>query len=114
MSGTRHRTVGYLRVSTSEQDLEKNKADILTLANQKDLGQIHFIEERVSGTVPWRKRKIAEVIAELHREDNIIVSELSRLHRDGEWHQYFCGQRQLATRSQYPKQDPRYGLFYGV
>ena len=33
------KTIGYLRVSTQEQDLEKNKADILTLANNKNLGK---------------------------------------------------------------------------
>jgi DNA invertase Pin-like site-specific DNA recombinase len=58
MARTRHRTIGYLRVSTSDQDLEKNKADLLMLANQKALGQVHFIEEKVSGTVPWRHRRI--------------------------------------------------------
>lgn len=29
------KTIGYLRVSTAEQDIQKNKADILTLANEK-------------------------------------------------------------------------------
>jgi DNA invertase Pin-like site-specific DNA recombinase len=28
-----YKTIGYLRVSTGEQELEKNKADILHLAN---------------------------------------------------------------------------------
>ena len=28
-------TIGYLRVSTEEQDLDKNKADLLMLANAK-------------------------------------------------------------------------------
>ena len=32
----KNRTVAYLRVSTNEQDLEKNKADILYLANSYD------------------------------------------------------------------------------
>ena len=47
----RCKTLGYLRVSTDEQDLEKNKADILKLANEKDLGRVQFIEESVSGRV---------------------------------------------------------------
>ena len=33
------KTIGYLRVSTGLQDLDKNKADILRLANQEDLGR---------------------------------------------------------------------------
>jgi hypothetical protein len=41
--------IGYLRVSTADQDLEKNKADILQLANHHDLGRVHFVEEKISG-----------------------------------------------------------------
>lgn len=74
-------TIGYLRVSTIDQDIEKNKADILKLANDKELGKVQFIEERVSGRISWRKRKIAEILRELQEGDNIIVSELSRLGR---------------------------------
>lgn len=54
------KTIGYLRVSTGLQDLDKNKADILRLANQEDLGRVQFVEEKVSGKVMWRKRRIAE------------------------------------------------------
>jgi DNA invertase Pin-like site-specific DNA recombinase len=75
------RTYGYLRVSTAEQDLEKNKADILTLANDQDLGRVEFVEETVSGRVSWRKRRIADVLEACNRGDNILVSELSRLGR---------------------------------
>ena len=73
--------IGYLRVSTADQDLEKNKADILQLANQYDLGRVHFVEEKISGRVSWRERKIAEVLESLKANDAIVVSELSRLGR---------------------------------
>jgi len=75
------KTIGYLRVSTIDQDIAKNKADILTLANSKNLGKVHFSEEKVSGKVPWRKREIAEILEGCRNGDNIIVSELSRLGR---------------------------------
>jgi len=75
------KTIGYLRVSTKEQDLEKNKADILRLANDKDLGKVRFIEEKVSGVKDWRERKLGETLATLKKGDNLIVSELSRLGR---------------------------------
>ena len=75
------KTVAYLRVSTVEQDLDKNKADILKLANTLELGQVNWIEETVSGTISWKKRKIAEVMENANKGDNIIVSELSRLGR---------------------------------
>lgn len=76
-----HRTVGYLRVSTEAQDLDKNRADILALANREDLGRVAFIQEKVSGKTPWRKRKIADVLDDLQEGDVLIVSELSRLGR---------------------------------
>lgn len=74
-------TIGYLRVSTADQDIEKNKADILTFANRQDLGKVKFVEERASGQTAWRKRKIAHILEELQPGDCLIVSELSRLGR---------------------------------
>ena len=75
------KVVGYLRVSTGDQELEKNKADILHLANDLDLGKVRFVEEKVSGKISWRKRKVAEILDQLAAGDSIIVSELSRLGR---------------------------------
>ena len=75
------KTIGYLRVSTNEQDLEKNKDNILRLANNKRLGNVDFIEEKISGKINWKKRKIYSIIQELEEKDNLIVSELSRLGR---------------------------------
>jgi DNA invertase Pin-like site-specific DNA recombinase len=74
-------TIGYLRVSTADQDVEKNKADILTLANHHNLGQVKFLEEKVSGKISWHKRKIAQIIEDLKKGDSLIVSEMSRLGR---------------------------------
>lgn len=76
-----HKTTAYLRVSTINQDIDKNKAEILNLANEKNLGKVHFIEEKVSGKISWRKRKIAEILESSADGDNILVSELSRLGR---------------------------------
>ncbi len=81
MSETQAKSIGYLRVSTAEQDLEKNKADILWLAYERQLGQVRFVEEKASGKLSWRKRRIAEVMEDLNQGDHLIVSELSRLGR---------------------------------
>jgi DNA invertase Pin-like site-specific DNA recombinase len=75
------KTVAYLRVSTIDQDLDKNRAEILHLANQKNLGQVEFVEEKVSGKISWRHRKISDVLENLGQNDNLIVNELSRLGR---------------------------------
>ncbi len=59
------KTRAYLRVSTDEQDLRKNRADILHLANEKNLGKVIWVEETISGRMSWKKRKIAQVIEEM-------------------------------------------------
>jgi DNA invertase Pin-like site-specific DNA recombinase len=75
------KTIAYLRISTADQDIEKNKSDILKLANEKHLGHVEFVEEQISGRVSWKKRKLFSIIEEAHKEDVLIVSELSRLGR---------------------------------
>jgi len=75
------RTIGYLRVSTADQDLDKNKADIMKLANEKKLGNVDWVEEKVSGTKDWKKRELGAVFSTLKKGDVVIVSELSRLGR---------------------------------
>lgn len=75
------KTTAYLRISTVDQDIEKNKSDILKLANETRLGYVEFIEEQISGKVSWRNRKIFAIINEAKKDDVIIVSELSRLGR---------------------------------
>jgi DNA invertase Pin-like site-specific DNA recombinase len=74
-------TIAYLRVSTGDQDLEKNKFEILQLANDKGLGKVHWVEETMSGRVVWNKRLIANILNQLQSGDHLIVSELSRLGR---------------------------------
>jgi len=81
MSQTQPTTIAYLRVSTIDQNLDKNRAEILQLANEKNLGQVKFIEDKASGKISWRKRKISEILDSLGNYDNLIVSELSRLGR---------------------------------
>lgn len=80
MSGS-PRVIGYLRVSTQDQDLEKNKAAILAYANDHRLGPVEWLEEKASGAKTWRQREIARVVADLQAGDWLIVPELSRLGR---------------------------------
>lgn len=74
-------TRAYLRVSTSDQDLQKFKTAILEFANTKKLGNVEFFEETISGKVNWKLRRIAEVLELSKKDDVIIVNELSRLGR---------------------------------
>jgi DNA invertase Pin-like site-specific DNA recombinase len=75
------KVIGYLRVSTQDQDLEKNKADILAFANERRLGHVEWVEEKVSGVKTWKKRQIANAVESLSGGDWLIVPELSRLGR---------------------------------
>lgn len=77
----KRKTIGYLRVSTVEQDIEKFRAGVLAFANTNDFGKVDFVEEKISGMKSWRKRKLAEVVAQLEAGDRLIVPELSRLGR---------------------------------
>jgi Resolvase, N terminal domain len=61
-------------------DVKGTEASV-QLANQEDLGRVQFVEERMSGKVPWRKRRTADLLETLQAKDNLIVSELSRLGR---------------------------------
>jgi DNA invertase Pin-like site-specific DNA recombinase len=76
------RVFGYLRVSTIDQDTEKNKSDILSFANSKGfIGQVKFIEEKISGLKSWKKRKLKDLVDTMTGGDVLIVPELSRLGR---------------------------------
>jgi DNA invertase Pin-like site-specific DNA recombinase len=75
------KTVGYLRVSTIDQNTEKFKTAILNFGNEQDFGKVDFVEEKVSGTTKWTDRKLGELIETLDKGSRIIVPELSRLAR---------------------------------
>lgn len=73
--------IGYLRVSTKKQDIDNCKAEILALANDKNLGQVKFVEEIVTGKKSWKTREISKLMNEMKEGDAIITSEFSRLGR---------------------------------
>ncbi len=72
--------IAYLRVSTEEQETEKNKLAVLEYAN-KHGWQVEWVEETISGRLDWRKRKLGEVVQKLGVGSVLIVTELSRLAR---------------------------------
>jgi DNA invertase Pin-like site-specific DNA recombinase len=75
------KTVAYLRVSTADQNTEKNKKEILLFANDRKFGNVDFFEEQVSGKKSWKEREIKNIIDGLGEGDRLIVPELSRLGR---------------------------------
>ena len=74
-------THAFLRLSTLEQDTEKNKIDILQFANQKKLDTVEFTEEHISGKIDYKKRKLGALLDSMKSGDVLIVPELSRIAR---------------------------------
>jgi len=74
-------TFAYARISTDKQDLQNQKHSLLQYANNKNLGQINFIEVISSGLKKEENRKINELFEKIHAHDHLIVSELNRLGR---------------------------------
>jgi len=72
----------YLRVSTDQQDVDNQRHGILSYCNTRNLIQINFIEDTVSGRKKWRERKIGELHnATMQPGDTLVVSEISRMAR---------------------------------
>lgn len=74
-------TIGYLRVSTADQETDKNEAAILKYANTNNFGKVSFVSEKVSGLKSWKNRELYNVVDQLQDGDKLIVPELSRLGR---------------------------------
>jgi DNA invertase Pin-like site-specific DNA recombinase len=75
-------TVGYIRVSTDEQDLNKQKHLLLEYAQQQRVVIDQFIEAEVSSRKTPQERRIIELQSLLATGDHLLVAELSRLGRN--------------------------------
>lgn len=75
-------TLGYIRVSTDEQDLSKQKHLLLEYAQQQKLIIDDFIEIEVSSRKTPQERRIIELLDLLKAGDHLLVAELSRLGRN--------------------------------
>lgn len=75
------KTIGYIRVSTDQQDLQNQQHSILNYANKNTLGKVEFIEVKMSSRKKDEDRKIDELFETLQAGDHLIVSELSRIGR---------------------------------
>ena len=74
-------TYAYLRVSTLEQNTEKNKLEILAFSNNKKLGNVEFVEEQISGRANYKNRQLGSLLDKMQSGDILIVPELSRIAR---------------------------------
>jgi len=72
--------VGYIRVSTSKQDVDNQRHEILSWANTRKVFIDSWIECELSSRRSETERQIDKVRA-LEKGDTVVVAELSRLGR---------------------------------
>ena len=75
------RIIAYLRISTSEQDINAQKLELHEYARKNDIRINEFIEVEVSSRKSTQARKIDELLENLQKGDLLLISELSRLGR---------------------------------
>ena len=74
--------IGYTRVSTDKQDLEKQKHLLLDYAQTHQMLIQGFVGAEVSSSKDTAERKINELLSKLKKGDTLLVAELSRLGRN--------------------------------
>jgi DNA invertase Pin-like site-specific DNA recombinase len=74
-------TYGYIRVSTDKQTVENQRFEITRFCAAESLSIDGWIEETISGTKNYDKRKLGQLLSRVQAGDLIICAELSRLGR---------------------------------
>lgn len=74
-------TYGYIRVSTDKQTTENQRFEIERFCTGNNLSIDGWIEETISGTRNYDKRKLGQLLSRVRAGDLIVCSELSRLGR---------------------------------
>jgi DNA invertase Pin-like site-specific DNA recombinase len=76
------KVLGYTRVSSDKQDLQKQEHLLLKYAQQQDLRVEDFIKVEISSRRDNKERRIDELLDRLDEGDVLLVAELSRLGRN--------------------------------
>jgi len=74
--------IGYMRVSSDKQDLEKQKHLLWQYAHSQQIVIDTFVQVEMSTQKSQRERRIEELLALLQAGDLLLVAELSRLGRN--------------------------------
>lgn len=68
---------GYIRVSTDKQTTENQQFEIDRYLTGRGFHVDVWINETISGTVDFKKRKIGKMLCKIKKDDILICSELS-------------------------------------
>ena len=74
-------TYGYIRVSSDKQTVENQRFEISNFAKRHNIEINGWIDETISGTKDYSKRKLGVLLKKVKAGDLIICAELSRLGR---------------------------------
>jgi DNA invertase Pin-like site-specific DNA recombinase len=72
---------GYIRVSSDKQTVENQRFEIIKFCRQEGVVIDGWIEETVSGTCQYSRRRLGTLLKRVQDGDLIVCSELSRLGR---------------------------------
>ena len=72
---------GYIRVSSDKQTVENQRFEIERFCKVNNLSIGGWIEETISGTKAYKKRRLGALLQKVKKGDTIICTELSRLGR---------------------------------
>ena len=73
---------GYIRVSSDKQTVENQRFEIGNFAREEGIAVDGWIEETISGTTAYDKRRLGRLLDSVGEGDLIICAELSRLGRN--------------------------------
>ena len=76
------KVIGYIRVSTSKQDLDNQRHHLLDYAQAQQLVIYEFMHAKVSSRENIKERKVDELLNKLSKGDLLLVTEISRLGRN--------------------------------
>lgn len=75
-------TYGYIRVSSDKQTVENQRFEIENFCRRNSINIDGWIEETISGTKDFGKRRLGGLLKKVRKGDIIVCSELSRLGRN--------------------------------
>lgn len=73
---------GYIRVSSDKQTVENQRFEIENFCKKGNIKIDGWIEETISGTKAYNKRRLGTLLKRVQKDDMIICTELSRLGRN--------------------------------
>ncbi len=72
---------GYIRVSTDRQSVLNQRHEIARFCREREIQIDGWIEETISGTKDYGKRRLGKLLNRVGKNDLIVCAELSRLGR---------------------------------